>query len=115
MWEGGNVATECGTVDLVNQDPEKSGGFVGGIGLKPRVELDDEGGGNGREQTSLILQSARIHPDSTRNSRRLGLCSNLHHVSSGIPCRIRQPLYGSLCRIRLLEWIIYPFSGYKGV
>ena len=42
FWEGGNVVSERGVVDLVNQDPKEGGRLVAGIGFKLRVDLDDK-------------------------------------------------------------------------
>jgi hypothetical protein len=54
LWEGGNVASERGIVDLVNQDAEEGGSLVTRVGLKSRIDLNDECGGDGRKQTGLI-------------------------------------------------------------
>jgi hypothetical protein len=54
LWEGGNVVSERGVVDLVNEDPEEGGCLVTRVGLQLRVDFDDECGGDGGEQTSLI-------------------------------------------------------------
>ena len=61
LREGGNVVSEGGVVDLVNEDTEESGGLVVRVGLELRIDLDDECGGDGREQTSLRLLSARAN------------------------------------------------------
>lgn len=55
MWEDRNIISECGVVDLVNEDAEEGSGFVVGIGLKLRVDLNDECRGDCREQAGLII------------------------------------------------------------
>jgi len=52
----GNVVTESGVVDLVDEDTEESGGLFVGVWLELRVDLDDECGGDGGEQTSLYYE-----------------------------------------------------------
>jgi hypothetical protein len=54
LWEGGNIISECGVVDLVNEDPEEGSGFVTRVGLELGVDFDDECGRDGGEQTSLV-------------------------------------------------------------
>jgi hypothetical protein len=53
MWEGGNVASEGGIVNLANKNAKEDGSFVVGIGLKLGVYLDDKCRGDCGEQTSL--------------------------------------------------------------
>ena len=53
-WEGWNIASESGIVDFIDEDAEESGGLVTRVGAELRVDLDDECGGYGREQTSLV-------------------------------------------------------------
>jgi hypothetical protein len=53
LWEGGNVVSEGGVVDLVDKDAEESGGLVVRVLLEVRVDLDDECRGDGGEQTGL--------------------------------------------------------------
>jgi hypothetical protein len=54
LWEDGNIVSEGGIVDLVNENTEKDGGLVACARLKSRVDLDDERGGNCQKQTSLM-------------------------------------------------------------
>jgi hypothetical protein len=49
LWDRGDVVSERGIVDLVNQDPEERMGFVVGIRLELRVNLDYERAGYCRE------------------------------------------------------------------
>ena len=49
MWESGNVVSEGRVIDFVYKEPEEGMGFVVGIGLKPRIDLDDERGRYCRE------------------------------------------------------------------
>jgi hypothetical protein len=53
LREGGNIVSEGGVVDAVGEDPEESGGLVAWIRLQFRVNPDDEGSSDDREQTSL--------------------------------------------------------------
>jgi len=53
LRDSGNVAAEGGVVDLVDEDAEESGGLIVGVGLELGVDLDDECGGDGGEQTGL--------------------------------------------------------------
>ena len=48
-----NIIAESGVVDLVDEDTEESSGFVVRVGLELRLDLDDEGGSDGGEQTGL--------------------------------------------------------------
>jgi hypothetical protein len=52
------VATERGVVHLVKEDSEESGGLLGRVWLELGMDLDDEGRGDGGEQTSLRPKSA---------------------------------------------------------
>ena len=54
LCEGRGVVSECSMVYMVNEDPEEGMGLVVGVGLKLRVDLVDECGGDGGEQTRLI-------------------------------------------------------------
>ena len=53
LWEGGDVVSESGVVDLVNKKAEEGGGLFAGIGLEFGIDLDDKCGGDSRKQTSL--------------------------------------------------------------
>jgi hypothetical protein len=46
LWNSGNIISESGVVDLVNEDPEKGGRFGTRVGLKLGVDVDDKRGGN---------------------------------------------------------------------
>ena len=69
LGERGNVATEYGVVHLVQHDSEESGGLIGWVWLKLRVDLDDEGRGDGGEQTGLRPESVHAHPSDVYNLR----------------------------------------------
>ena len=60
LWESGSVVAKGGVVDLVDQDPEESGGFVVRVRLKLRIDLDDKCGGYSGEQTGLRPSLARV-------------------------------------------------------
>lgn len=110
------MVSECGVVDLVKQYPDEGNGFFIGIALKLGVDLNYESGGDRREQTGLIISSARVHQDFIRNSRISGSWLDLHRVSSGSPCRILRPPFGSQYRIQLddpLERTVRLVSGCK--
>ena len=49
LWEGGNVVSESGVVDLVNENTEQSGRLVVGVGLELRIDFDYECGSDGRK------------------------------------------------------------------
>lgn len=49
LWEGGNVVSESGIVELVNENTKEGGGLNTGVGLKLRVDKNDEGGDDGRK------------------------------------------------------------------
>ena len=61
LWEGGSVVPKGGIINLVNENAEEGGGLVSGVRLKLRVDIDDEGGGDGGKQTRLSAQLARVH------------------------------------------------------
>jgi len=60
LRDRGNVVAESSIVDLVDEDTEESGGLVIGVRLELGVDLDDECGGDGREQTSLYHELVRV-------------------------------------------------------
>ena len=62
LWDRRNVAAESGVVYLVDEDAEESGGLSVRVRLELGVDLDDECGSDGREQTSLWSDST---PGST--------------------------------------------------
>ena len=53
LWDGGNVVAEGGIVHIVEDDAEESSTFLVWVRLELRVDLNDKGGSDGREQTSL--------------------------------------------------------------
>jgi len=53
LWEGGGIISESSIVDLVDENAEKSRGYVVRVLLEVGVDLDDECGGDGGEQTGL--------------------------------------------------------------
>ena len=65
LWEGGSVVSEGGIVDLVDEDTEEGGGLVTRVRLELGLDVEDEGGRDGGEQTSLQPPSARIHQNLT--------------------------------------------------
>jgi hypothetical protein len=52
--EGGNVASERGVVNFVDEDTEEGSRLITRVGLKLRINLNDECRGDGRKQTGLI-------------------------------------------------------------
>ena len=60
MWEGGNVVAKGGIVNLVKEDTKEGRGLITRVGLKLRVDLDDERGGYCGKQTGLIPSSASV-------------------------------------------------------
>jgi len=92
LREGGNIVSERGVVDAVGEDPEESGGFVAWIRLQFRVNPDDEGSSDDREQTSeyqgrvqaLILSLEEVPAVLFRHfAVRLLIQLNLMVLSSG--------------------------------
>ena len=69
MWRAGpsrngwDFVTESGVVHLVEEDAEKSSGFFVRIRLELGLDLNDEGRGHSREQTSLLSELAYIYPN----------------------------------------------------
>ena len=101
LGEGWNVVSECGTVRVVNEDPEECMGLVVGIGLELRPNLGDERGRHGGEKTSLMPLSAPAHQNFTRNSQISRSWSSLHRVSSETLCRTPPTLFCSSRRTDL--------------
>ena len=58
LWDCRNVVAENSVVHLVDEDTEESGGLFVGVRLELGVDFDDEGGSDGRKQTSLWPDSA---------------------------------------------------------
>ena len=59
LRKSGRVVSERRVVNLVDEDSEEGGSLVACVGLQLGVDLDDERGGDSREQTSLMLQFSR--------------------------------------------------------
>ena len=93
LRDGRDVVSERGVVDLVDEDPEESCGFIVWVGLQLGVELDDECGGNCREQTSLPPQLKRVH------ETHAGL-TKVRVVSRSFPYLLRKSLSYSLATPR---------------
>ena len=53
LWKGGSIVSEGGVVNLVDENTEESGGLITRVGLELRLDVDDESGSDGGEQTSL--------------------------------------------------------------
>ena len=53
LWEGWNIITEGGVIDLVDKDSEESSGLIVWVRLELGVEIDDECGGDSGEQSGL--------------------------------------------------------------
>jgi hypothetical protein len=49
LWESGDIVSKRSVVDLVNEDPEESGGLVIWIGLELRTDIEDKGRGDSGE------------------------------------------------------------------
>ena len=69
LWDARYVVAKSGVVHFVNEDSEESGGLFVRIGLELRVDLDDERGGNGGEQTGLRPSLALESLSDAQNSR----------------------------------------------
>jgi len=81
-WQGRGVVSEGGAVEIVDEDTEESCGYIVRVFLEVGVDLDDECGGDGGEQTGLSLSLARFRKNSVRDSRISGWCSNPRRASS---------------------------------
>ena len=87
MWgtgplrDRGDVAAESGVVHLIDQDTEEGGCFFIWVWLELGVDLDDEGGGDGREQTGLPSELARVRGSCARDSQISRLCSGPRRTS----------------------------------
>ena len=81
MRDGRNVVAEGGVVYLVDEDTEEGSGVCVRIGLEFGVDLDDEGRGYGRKQTSLLHESARVCLNDALNIRILRCCPGHRHAS----------------------------------
>lgn len=55
LREGGDIISEGGVINLIDEDPEERGRLCTRVRLKLRIDLDDECGGDGRKQASLFL------------------------------------------------------------
>jgi len=55
-WDGGSVTGDGGLIESEEDGSEEGSGLFVGIELKVRMDVDDEGGADGREQTSLWEQ-----------------------------------------------------------
>jgi len=67
LWDCGDVTAKSSVVDLVDEDTEESGGLFARVWLELRLDLDNEGGGYGGEQTSLRAELA--HPRRTTRKK----------------------------------------------
>jgi len=78
----GSVSAEHSFIHLVKEDSEESGGLIGRVWLEQRVNLDDEGGSGGREQTGLRPKSVHAHPSDVYYLRISVSCSSPRCTSS---------------------------------
>ena len=75
LWEGGSVVSERGVVDLVDEDTEEGGSLLTRVRLELRLDIEDERGRDGGEQSSLSPLSVRVHQ---------GLTETAHKDKSGV-------------------------------
>jgi len=61
------MVSEGGVVDLVGKGAGESSGLVVWVRLEVRVDLNDECGGDGREQTSLVPLLAPANQNPGQN------------------------------------------------
>ena len=70
LREDGNVASEGGVVDLIEEDAEKGRGLITWVGPKFTVDLNYKRGGDSGEKTCLISWLASVrHKFKLRASR----------------------------------------------
>ena len=82
LGNSGSVATEGSVVNLMDKNSEEGGSLLTRVGLELRLDVDDECGGDGGEQTSLLPVLARARWNFTQNLRRSELYLNLRRTSS---------------------------------
>ena len=99
LWDGGNTVAVGGVVHLIDEEAEESGGLFVRIRLELGVDLDDKGGSDGREQTSLRHQSARACLNDVYNIRISESRPNHLYISPEIPYRTPSPPRRNVCRI----------------
>jgi len=76
-----NLIAESRVVYLVDEDAEESGRLTVRVRLELGLDLDDECGGHGGEQTSLYAGSVDLRARNIRNPQRLAWCSGPRHAS----------------------------------
>ena len=74
MWKDGRVASESGVVDLVYKNAEEGCSLIVRVLLQVGLDIDDECGGDGGEQTGLSPSSIRVSQSFRRT----------HEYQSGI-------------------------------
>ena len=52
-WNGGDLTGDGGLIESDEDGTEEGRRLLVGIGLEVRMDIDDEGGADGREQTRL--------------------------------------------------------------
>jgi len=78
--DGGNVVTESGVVDLVDEDTEQGRGLFVGVRLELGANLDDESGGDCGKQTS-ICSGQHIYVGATCKTHEDQRCVQILVVS----------------------------------
>ena len=101
LWNCGGIIAESGVIYLMDEDAEESGSLFVRVRLELGVDLDDEGRGNGGEQTSLWSESTRVYPNNLQDSRISTSCSNRRRISCQMPCRTPRPPHGNFHRIEI--------------
>ena len=82
LGNGGSVVTKGGVVNLVNEDSEEGSSLLASVRLELGLDIDDEGGSDSGEQTSLLLLLACGCQNSVQDSQRSELYLNPRHASS---------------------------------
>ena len=108
LWEGGSVVAVGGIVHLIDEEAEESGGLFVRIGLELGVDLDDKGGSDGGEQTSLRRESTHVYLDDVYNIRISGSHPSRPYISSEIPYRTPPPPCRSIRRILCEDLAVTP-------
>ena len=68
LGKDGSVPSEGGVVDLVDEDAEEGGSLIARVGLELGLDIENECGSDGGEQTSLSPSSVCIYRGFTRTA-----------------------------------------------
>ena len=81
LWDCGDVIAESSVVDLMYEDAEEGGRLLVWVRLEFGLNLDDECGSYGGEQTSLKPESAHHKYEGHSYARISAWCSDPRRIS----------------------------------